>query len=317
MAVAPGDGAEERSWRPVATRETLAERARIIAEVRRFFAERGVLEVETPLLSRGMVPERHLEPIPCAGGYLHTSPEAAMKRLVAAGYGAIFQLCRVFRADEAGPWHNPEFTMLEWYRPGWTLARLLAEVEELVRCFVVRPPARVLPWRDLFRHHLHLDPLTATREELVSRTASPTAGLDADGLLDLLWVELVEPALVQDKGMLLVSDFPASRAAMAQVHPGPPPVALRGELYVDGVELANGYQELTDPREQAERLERANQMRHAAGLPRLPVDARFLAALAHGLPECAGVALGVDRLVMLALGRESIQDVLAFPCTRA
>ncbi|MBF0176673.1 MAG: EF-P lysine aminoacylase GenX [Magnetococcales bacterium] len=301
------------AWRPVATREILAGRARILAEVRRFFAKRGVLEVETPLLSPEVVPEAHLEPLPCAGGFLHTSPEATMKRLVAAGYGAIFQICRVFRADEAGRWHNPEFTMLEWYRPGWRLEQLMGEVTELVGHFVARSAPRTLTWRELYRRHALVDPDAATWEELAARTTSPTEGLDRDGVLDLLFVEWIEPALALEKGMVLVTGFPASRAAMAQVDPGPPPVARRCELYVDGVELANGYQELTDPAEQRQRLARVNMRRQAQGLSPLPVDAKFLAALGHGLPECAGVALGVDRLVMLALGCARIQDVLAFP----
>ncbi|MEO5368672.1 MAG: EF-P lysine aminoacylase EpmA [Magnetococcus sp. DMHC-1] len=307
---------DTQKWHPAAERQILVERARILSEIRRFFTEREVLEVETPLLAHGMVPEPHLEPIPCAGGFLHTSPEAAMKRLVAAGYGPVFQICRVFRANESGPWHNPEFTMLEWYRPGWSLADLMAEVEELVGCFIYSPPARSLTWRELFIHYAHLDPFVVTREELMARTASPTTTLDKDGLLDLLLVELIEPALVRENGLVFVTHFPASRAAMAQIHPGPPPVALRCELYVDGVELANGYQELTDPQEQRDRLEQANQKRLATGLAPLPVDEYFLAALEHGLPACAGVALGIDRLVTLTLGLENIQQVLAFPGDR-
>ncbi|MBF0626173.1 MAG: EF-P lysine aminoacylase GenX [Magnetococcales bacterium] len=303
--------------RPAADRDTLVARARILDAVRAFFRQRGVLEVETPQLARAVAPEPHIDPLPCRDGFLLSSPEPFLKRLLAAGSGPVFQLGKVFRAGEVGRLHNPEFTLLEWYRPGWSLAALMDEVAELVQAIAPRPPAAMMTYRELFRRHAGVDPFDAPLDRLAAAAPSPPPiGLDRDGLLDWLLVERIEPALMAAGGLLFVTAYPASRAAMACIDPGPPPVAQRFELYLDGVELANGYQELTDAAEQRRRLEQANAHRRAQGLAPLPIDGFFLEALAAGLPPCAGVALGVDRLVMAALGKGRLAEVLAFPWER-
>ena len=305
------------TWQPAASRKALAARAALLASIRAFFQARRVLEVETPLLGTATAPERHMEPLPCRGGYLRTSPEMEMKRLLAAGSGPIYQICRAFRQDEAGPLHNPEFTILEWYRPGWDWQELMAEVEALTRDLLGIGPARRLTYRQAFLDHAGIDPFSADRATLEAavRGAVP-GGLDRPGLLDLLLLQRVEPALKQSGGAVFLSDFPPWAAAMARIDPGPPAVAQRFELYVDGVELANGYQELTDAAEQRRRLEAVNRERATEGAASLPLDARFLQALEAGLPGCAGVAMGVDRLLMCRLQATDLREVLAFPHDR-
>ncbi|TDR50865.1 lysyl-tRNA synthetase class 2 [Halomonas ventosae] len=323
-------------WRPTATIETLHERARLLAEVRVFFAERGVLEVETPVLGHGGSTEVHLASLSAeattpAGRerlWLQTSPEFAMKRLLAAGSGPIFQLARSFRDGEVGRRHNLEFTMLEWYRPGLALDALIEETAALVRTVLGRErgdkpgPLRRRRYRELFREHLAIDPFTAPLAEL-RRRAGEVGGLDMadsdrDGCLDLLMSLAIEPHLGRE-GLEVVVDYPASQAALARHHRDPEDgarVASRFELYLEGLELANGYDELTDAEEQAARFEQDNADRLAAGLPEVDVDQRLLAALAHGMPEGSGVALGLDRLIQLALGKASVAEVIAFATPR-
>ncbi|MEQ6915989.1 EF-P lysine aminoacylase EpmA [Halomonas aquatica] len=319
-------------WRPTAEIATLRERARLIAEVRAFFAEREVLEVETPVLGHGGSTEVHLaslstEATTPAGRerlWLQTSPELAMKRLLAAGSGPIFQLARSFRDDEVGRRHNLEFTMLEWYRPGLGLDELIDETAALVgRVLGHDPrPLRRRRYRELFREVLGIDPFTTSLATL-RRLAGETGGLemvdsDRDGCLDLLMSLAIEPGLGRD-GLDVVVDYPASQAALARRHRDPEDgewVASRFELYREGLELANGYDELTDAAEQRARFSADNTARRALGLAEVAVDERLLAALEAGLPEGSGVALGLDRLIQLALGRESVAEVMAFATPR-
>ncbi len=256
-----------------------------------------------------------------------------MKRLLVAGSGAIFQICRAFRQGERGRRHNPEFTLLEWYRPGWNHLELMDEVEALLSHVLddQKPLARSagdgpferLTYREAFERTCRLDPLAASSADLeaaaevlgVSVPEGMTPG-DRDAWLDLLLVTRVEPTLGRARPTFLM-DYPASQAALARIRDADPPVAERFELYVDGVELANGYHELTDPVEQRRRFEVANDERVRRGKTALPVDERFLAALQNGLPPCAGVAVGLDRVVMLATGASSIDDVIAFPTEHA
>lgn len=319
-------------WRPTATLENLRLRARVLAVIRAFFAERGVLEVETPLLSSATATDPHLDsfatrytgPGAAAGLslYLQTSPEFAMKRLLAAGSGPIYQLGKAFRNGEAGRRHNPEFTLLEWYRPGFDLHALMDEVEALIASLLGTPAAERLSYAEAFIRYAGIDPHAATAAEL-QRIASVEkfseslrlAGDDRDGWLDLLLTHLVEPHLGKERPVFIF-DYPPSQAALARIRPGNPSVAERFELYIDGIELANGYHELGDAREQQRRFKADRERRRSAGLPDTPSDERLLAALEHGLPDCSGVALGVDRLVMIAARAQALDEVMAFPLFR-
>jgi lysyl-tRNA synthetase class 2 len=318
-------------WRPGAGWSHLRRRAEIVASLRTFFAERGVLEVETPMLGSATVSDPHLQAVACtvappgaaapARLYLQTSPESAMKRLLAADSGPIFQISKAFRDGEAGRMHNPEFTMLEWYRPGFDHHRLMDELDELMALVLGTPPADRITYREAFLRHVGVDPFTSTVDELRSRAAAegcavPSLGDDHSGWLDLLAAALAEPRLGTDRP-LFVFDYPVHQASLARIRPGSPPVAERFELFVGGVELANGYHELRDADEQHRRYLDDLERRRRLGLPTVDEDQRLLGALRHGLPACAGVALGVDRLVMLATGATSIDEVIAFTVTRA
>ena len=253
--------------------------------------------------------------------YLHTSPEFAMKRLLAAGYGSIYQICKVFRQGEAGRQHNPEFTMLEWYRLDFDHHRLMDEVDSLLRQLLEGSlklgETLRLTYRDAFVQYVGLDPHTASTEQLQAKARErgiEVTGLndiDKDPWLDLLMTHLVEPNLPDDRPVFIY-DYPASQAALARIRQDEPPVAERFELYLSGMELANGFHELTDGEEQRQRFVTDNRARVTAGLASMPIDEHFLAALEAGLPSCAGVALGLDRVLMLAVGAESISKVLAF-----
>jgi lysyl-tRNA synthetase class 2 len=317
-----------QSWRPGASVDALRRRAAIIASIRAFFAARGVLEVDTPQLSPVTATDPLLESVPARPfgdeepWYLQTSPEFAMKRLLAAGSGPIYQLAHAFRRREAGPRHNPEFSMLEWYRPGFGTRELMAEVAELVGAVIGVRELRYDAWRELFLRHAGLDPFAAG-DALLRERASGLAGEAArdwtrDELLDLLFSELVEPRL--GHGCLqFVEAFPAARASLARTthDAAGNAVADRFELFVDGCELANGYDELCDAVELRGRMAEDNRIRAARGLPRTAPDERLLAAMASGMPACSGVALGVDRLIMIALGATRIDEVLAFSAERA
>lgn len=315
-------------WQPTASLANLKLRAELLTKLRAFFAARGVLEVETPALSRAGTTDRHIHSYAAddsAGGrfYLHTSPEFPMKRLLAAGYGDIYQVCKVFRRGEAGRRHNPEFTMVEWYRLGFDHHRLMAEVADLLTALLPElGPPEYLTYGEAFQRHAGLDPFTAQPEDcaavLRSDGLEPPAGgeLDRDGWLDLLAGEIVYPALGQRR-LTFIYNYPASQAALARIWPGEPPVAERFEAFVNGVELANGFHELADAAEQRRRFQQDQAYRAAKGLAGVPLDERLLAALSAGLPDCAGVALGFDRLVMIAAAAGSLEEVIAFPTSRA
>lgn len=314
-------------WFPTASIETLRERARLLAKVRHFFVERDVLEVETPVLGHAGSTDVHLDSLSLAATtsagrerlWLQTSPEFHMKRLLAAGSGPIFQLARSFRDGEVGRRHNLEFTLLEWYRPGFSLAELIDETEALIRTLLPDVgPRRLRRYRELFRERLAIDPFTASLDTLRS-LAGERGGLDMrdsdrDGCLDLLMSLAIEPTLGRS-GIDVVVDYPASQAALARRKRDPEDgaeVAARFEVYVQGLELANGYDELTDATEQTARFADDNRQRERLGKPPVDVDTRLVAALRTGMPAGSGVALGLDRLMQLALGKRSVAEVIAF-----
>ncbi|MEO5347632.1 MAG: EF-P lysine aminoacylase EpmA [Magnetococcus sp. YQC-9] len=309
---------DAETWRPTASWEALAARARILQRIREFFVARDVLEVETPILSRAAAPDETIDPLGGAGWYLSTSPETAMKRLIVAGAGPIYQITRAFRAGESGALHNPEFTMLEWYHPGWSWRALMDETVALVQTILGAGAVHEFTFAEAFSRFAGVDPFADSIETLTNALPGPPPeGLDRLELLDLILTERVEPAFAALGGVVLLTRFPAERAAMARIDPGPPATALRFELYAGGVELVNGYQELTDAAEQTARMLAANRKRAAAGRAPLPLDGNFLAALQVGMSDTAGAALGVDRLVMLAIGAQRLAEVIAFPEDRA
>ena len=326
---APANPDRVNTWRPGASLSRLRARAALLAQVRDFFAQRGVLEVDTPLLCQAGVTDPAIEPLVVTRGqsltgprFLQTSPEYAMKRLLAAGSGPIFQIARAFRDGEAGSRHNPEFSLLEWYRPDCDYHALMDEVAELVQACLGPRPSRKTSYRELFISTLGVDPLVADVAELeaVARDHVDVGTLQGarELWLDLLLSHCIEPVLAAAGGLVFVHDYPASQAALAQVvEIDGKPVAQRFELYVDGVELANGYQELTDSEEQRQRFEADNCRRREMGQPERQLDEHLLAAMAAGLPHCSGVALGFDRLLMLVEGADSIGEVLAFDWSRA
>ncbi|MEX1232177.1 MAG: EF-P lysine aminoacylase EpmA [Planctomycetaceae bacterium] len=341
----------ERDYLPTARIETLQARARILRVVRDFFESRGYWEVETPIVSHDVVVDAHLNPFATSPNesvtatdslmYLQTSPEFAMKRLLAAGADAMYQISKVFRRGEAGRNHNPEFTMIEWYRLGTTYIEQMQFVEDFVMKVLgachseplaatkpqlpsVSPPMDRMTYDEAFERAVGSRVLNATVDELKDvahrHDVVPPPGLsndDRDGWLNWLLAELVEPMLAREQAVF-VYDFPASQAALARVrNDAAAPVAERFELYLHGVEICNGYQELTD----ADELRRRNVIqagiRRREGHPPLPQESRLLAAMESGFPECSGVALGFDRLFMLGMGCESIAEVIAFPFDRA
>jgi lysyl-tRNA synthetase class 2 len=319
----------DSSWRPTASRDALKSRAQQLQYVRGFFAQRGVLEVETPVLGRHGVTDVNLDGVaahPGLGevpqGWLQTSPEYHMKRLLAAGSGSIFQVSRVFRSGERGRRHNPEFSMLEWYREGFDDAELMVEVAELVCGWLDCDWPEVVTYREAVQRSAGFDPMTISDRDLqryCEQWLEPEqlAGLGRDGCLDLVMSFQVEPTLGQGRPAF-ITHYPASQAALARISTEDGyPVAHRFELYYQGLELCNGYWELTDAREQRQRFMADNEQRKRAGKPEMALDEAFLAAVGAGLPECSGVALGLDRLLMLKLGASDISDVLAFPIERA
>lgn len=308
--------------------ELLRERATFMRAIRSFFAQREVLEVETPILSTAANTDPHVDPFVTttrgrdAEGpeslYLHTSPEFFMKRLLAEGSGAIFQLAPVFRAGEISPIHNPEFTLLEWYRPDFTMEELMDEVEELVTNFVDLPSIERLSVAEAFQQSVGIESLYATTaEQLQARAVEmglPSAAglkMDWDSWVDYFIVVVVLPRF--SHAALFLTHYPASQAALARISPDNPNTAERFELILNGVEIANGFRELTDAAEQRSRFQKEMDERAAEGLEPIPMDEQLLAALEKGLPECSGVAVGVDRLMMLSMGKELIGEVLPFP----
>lgn len=325
---------DHQPWRPTASIDTLRLRAGALQAVRDFFAARGVLEVETPLLVRHAVSDPQLANLPSALGvrpglpcFLHTSPEYHMKRLLAAGAPDIYQLGKVFRDGELGRRHRPEFTLVEWYRHGQGFDASIGETCELIASIGRQlgrdiPSPRRLSYRELFLEHAGLDPLEASLPEIRHRAqALVPGGVSAsleNGLgerrtawLDLLLVQVVEPAL-RTGGLVVVGHYPAAQASLARLHPDDPRVAERFEVYLDGMELANGYHELSDAGEQRRRFADDRAERRLLGLPDVEPDELLLAALDAGLPDCCGVALGFDRLLMACLGLADIAAVVAF-----
>jgi elongation factor P--(R)-beta-lysine ligase len=323
-------------WRPTASRQMLQLRAALLARARSFFAARDVLEVDTPIVVNAPVTDVHIhsarvmfaaadpaQATPPPPYFLHTSPEYAMKRLLAAGAGDIYQICHVVRALERGRLHNAEFTLIEWYRLGYSLDALMSEVDSLVRELLGSRLSALaterVSYRDAFLRVLALDPFTAPVAQLVEQAQLAgfcRATTDRDELLELLMGTVVGPQLGR-RGLTFVHSYPASQAALARLDPEDPRAAQRFELYCDGIELANGFHELASAREQRERFEHDIAQRRRLGQPVATLDERLLAALEAGLPDCCGVALGFDRTLMLAAGTERIDAVLPFPTERA
>ena len=313
-------------WRPSASRRALEQRARLLSDIRRYFQEHEALEVETPLLSGAGNSDPNIASMVIEASpprFLRTSAEYPMKRLLAAGAPDIYELGRVFRDGEKGASHNPEFTMLEWYRHELTYRQLADEVINLVRvCGHGRFdqwPVTQISYRDLFRESIGLDPFRADEEEcraLASERDIHAGQLDLDAWLDLLLTHLVQPQL-DAESITVIYDFLPQQAALARVRQDTPPVAERFEVYLGRLELANGYQELTDQAEQRRRFELDRKQRQARGEEINPLDQRLLNALAAGLPECSGVAVGVDRLLMAIMDVKHIDMVLPFPADRA
>ena len=313
------------NWQPSTSIDFLRKRAHILDNIRAFFKSRDYLEVETPVMARFGITDVYLSNIQaqfrCEFYSLQTSPEYHMKRLLAAGSGPIFQLARVFRDDELGRWHNPEFTLLEWYQLGINHHDLMNEVDAFLQMVLHCPPMIKQSYRDVFRKHCDIDPLTASIEELrqvlvcfdLADVLTPDEQ-DRDQYLFLLMSHVVEPALAHEETPVAVYHFPASQAALAQVNNG---VAERFEVYYRGVELANGFHELTDHAVQRSRFEQDNAQRRERGFKEVAPDTYLLAALEHGIPPCSGVALGIERLLALALDQTSIDRVLAFDFSRA
>ena len=313
-----------QNWRPTASLAILKKRAALLRQIRAFFYERDVLEVDTPALSIAANTDPNIEsfitdytgPGEIGTLYLHTSPEFSMKRLLAADSGAIYQLCKVFRNGESGRQHNPEFTMLEWYQPAFNHHQLMAEVEELLAEVLgeTKIPIRKLTYQQAFIEYAGIDPLVADAEALKKcaqqHGLEQVIGMEAasvDDWCDLVMDQVVVPCF--GKGRVFIYDYPASQAALAKISDKDSRVAERFELFIDGIEIANGFHELTDAKEQRQRFENENMKRQEMGLAQLPVDEHLLAALEAGLPDCAGVALGIDRLLMLIAGVDSISIV--------
>jgi elongation factor P--(R)-beta-lysine ligase len=297
---------------------------------REFFKHRGVLEVDTPILSAAAVSDPQIESLATqvAGlpgrRYLCPSPEYAMKRLLAAGSGDIYQICKVFRDAERGRWHNPEFTMLEWYRVGFDDAALMDEVEMLIGQLLAPErqlqTAERLSYAAALQRHAGVDAFSSSEAELceaaIRHGVTCEAELDRDAKLDLLMGLIVGPRLGRENPCF-ICDYPASQAALARLRPGDPRVSARFELYLDGLELANGFHELVQPDEQRGRFARDLKLRRARGRIEAPLDENLLAALEHGMPDCAGVALGFDRLVAIALGADRLGDAMSFDIDNA
>jgi elongation factor P--(R)-beta-lysine ligase len=322
----------DHDFRPAASWAALRRRAELLKASRAFFDERGYLEVETPLLAHDTVIDRHLDPLPVTlfadprfphtgeKLWLQTSPEFGMKRLLAAGGPSMYQITRAFRGGEWGPLHNPEFTMLEWYGVGDDYSAAMQLLSDLAERLLERGPAERVTFRETFRKFAGVDPLVdgqaALEDACQARSVALPDAYDRDLLLDALLTSVVEPQLGRARPTI-VCDYPASQAALARIRDDNPPVAERFELYVDGIELVNGYHELLDAAVLRERNRVNNELRRADGKSTSPEESRLLAAMEHGLPACSGCALGFDRLVMVSLGASSLAEVMAFPIDRA
>ena len=320
--------ASRTEWQPSASIDVVKQRARMLQDLRAFFAARHVCEVETPMLSSAAVTDVHLHSFKTwyrqSDFYLHTSPEFFMKRLLAAGSGDIYQICKVMRDDEDSQRHSPEFSLLEWYRLGFDHQQLMAELEQLVHQLSeifsaqgIKQPAEKISYQQTFMQTLGVDPLAASVMELEAvarqKNIEIPAGMEPEKNMWLDWLMLaaIAPAFAKDR-LTFIYDYPVSQAALACVSKTDSRVAHRFEMYCGELELANGFYELTDAVEQRQRFVHDNQQRVAQGLPAMPIDEKFLAALESGMPTCAGVAVGLDRLLMVLLGKTQIRDVLSF-----
>jgi len=318
-----------QNWQAVADPECMKKRARMLQSIRAFFLQRDVLEVDTPAISTAAITDLHIESFATdmlqQRYYLQTSPEYPMKRLLASGYPSIYQICKVYRREEQGYVHNPEFTMLEWYRLGFDYRQLINEVcdllEALASDFKINTSAEKISYQQAFLQSVALDPLIATVDDCRQCCQShqidiPQGMVDnVDEWLDWILTQAVAPAF-NTGAFTVLYDYPASQCALATISEDGT-VAERFEVFYGELELANGFNELTDAAEQRRRFEADNEKRQAAGLEAMPVDENFLQALAAGLPKCAGVAIGLDRLMMVLTGKNAISDVLAFPFDRA
>lgn len=315
----------KEAWQPTASLPAIQARARLLADIRRFFSERSILEVETPLLCARGVTDPYIHTLQAKvldqTYYLQTSPEFAMKRLLAMGSGSIYQICKAFRNGEQGRLHNPEFTILEWYRLDFDHHQLMDEMEAFLSEILGLGTAIRYSYQALFMRYLEIDPHTATIDQFKQRaehfnmqlSTATLPELSKDDWLDLFLTHHIEPQLTGNRPFMIY-DYPASQAALAKIRGE---VAERFEVYVEGVELANGYHELCDPKQQLVRFQQDNEKRQALKLNTMEPDYRLIAALEAGLPPCAGVALGVDRLLMLRLKQQDIRDILSFPIERA
>jgi lysyl-tRNA synthetase class 2 len=316
------------NWQPSASLDTLKQRAKLLADIRQFFAQRHVMEVETPILSTAAPTAPYVDSfktyLHTQGYYLHTSPEFAMKRLLAAGSGAIYQIAKVFRHGEQGKQHAPEFTMLEWYRPDFSLTDLMDEVDMLMQSLLASPPTKRLSYQEVIDQYLGIDALQvdiASLQALIN-TKIPhhplDDAMDKTALLEILMSQLVEPQLAILNTPLMIYNFPPEQAQLAKIikDGNGNQVAARFELYAGGMELANGYDELQDADILLQRFEADNQQRKQAGKPDIPLDINLLDAMKHGFPACSGVALGLDRLLMLLVDAKQISDVVSFDIKR-
>lgn len=305
-------------WTPTGSINALKLRALVLEKIRSFFQEKKILEVETPLLCPHTVTDPYIQSLALASKnyYLQTSPEYAMKRLLASGSGCIYQICKAFRDEERGRRHNTEFTMLEWYRVGFDHHTLMDEMDELLQRILATSPAIRMTYREIFKMHLDIDLARVSIQELKQcamdhKIQLGDEPLDVDTWLDILMSHIIEPKL-GNESPCFIYDYPASQSALAKVRQDDYPVAERFEVYFKGIELANGFHELTDPVEQEKRFKNNQLIREKMGAEAIEIDHYFLAALQSGLPDCAGVALGLDRLVMLAAGVDDISEVIAF-----
>lgn len=322
----------KNTWQPSSTLSMLRRRAKLLADIREFFAERHVLEVETPLLSQASVTDPHLHSFQtqyCLDNkkqqqtlYLQTSPEFAMKRLLAAGSGPIYQISKAFRNQgESGRYHNPEFSLLEWYQPGYNHHQLMDEVEALLKKLLVFEPAQRFSYAEIFQHYLNCDPHQLSLKNVKQLTARLDLAIENLGLntiedyLNFLMSHIIEPQL--PKQLIFVYDYPVNLAALAKVRRDTTPVAERFEVYLNGIELANGFHELSDANEQRLRFQNDLNTRIRHGYSTVPIDKHLLAALTHGLPDCSGVALGIDRLLMLMTNASKLSEVISFPIQRS
>ena len=311
-------------WQPSASIATLQQRAHILHQIRQFFHERAIMEVETPLLCQHTVTDPYIDSFAIANHqppyYLQTSPEYAMKRLLAAGSGPIYQISKAFRQEEQGSLHNPEFTLLEWYRPDFDHHALMDEIDALLQRLLKTPAAEKVSYRDLFLMHLDIDPHNCDPDSLLHLVQqrvelSTTTGLTGDDCLNLLLTHVIEPTLGH-KAPVFIYDYPASQAALAKIRQGSPSVAERFELYIDGIELANGFHELQDANEQYHRFNQDLTIRRKLNKASPTIDRRFIASLEAGLPDCSGVALGLDRLIMLACKHSTVNTSISFDWQR-